>query len=448
MKRLQILAAVLGAVLLTDAPSPAYVLGTQSWKGKLRHPGWRAATFPLPFVLSDQPLQLLPNLARDSALPTAIEAAMSAWHLGPVELTLDGTVAVPEVNWDGVNLITFASTPKNRDVVANFVAVTIPQVLLYDDGHVRLTDADIIFNPKVPFATDGSANFTDIQGVLTHELGHALGLDHSPIPSATMWPYVNSGDTFDRSLHPDDLAGVRALYNLDPDPTWGTISGQVLTSAGAPVFGAHVSATDGDGSTRVGALTDWDGNFTLTSLPAGSYTVWAQPLTGGFSIENLGGTLHGDSQHVVLHDFQMMFAGGNQSPTSVAVAAGQTTAVDPIRVVSQPPSVSPQHWTWRWDYATDWSAGAGPIQIPAGRRIVLGIKGAGMSLVSAYDVSFSGSDVRIEANAAYTDTSNNSEWLVFPLSVGWGARPGSRSLYLTRGQEREGIAGVLEILAP
>ncbi|MBK7643925.1 MAG: matrixin family metalloprotease [Planctomycetes bacterium] len=52
----------------------------------------------------------------------------------------------------------------------------------------------------------------DIQGVATHELGHALGLDHSNIPEATMLgALIGSGVTW-RSLAPDDQAGVQALY--------------------------------------------------------------------------------------------------------------------------------------------------------------------------------------------------------------------------------------------
>jgi Carboxypeptidase regulatory-like domain/Matrixin len=448
MKHLRILALALGAVLLTGAPSLAFVLTTDLREGKLVHLRWRTATFPVPFVMSDRPLQLLSNLARDSTLASAVLAAMSVWELGPVGMRLNGTVASPELKWDGVNLITFVDTPRNRDVSANYYAVTFSTRIYPSDGRARIVDSDVVFNPKELFATDERFNAVDVQGLMTHELGHALGLGHSPICSATMWPHTSPGDTWERTLAPGDLAGLRALYEIDTEPSCGTISGRVLTVADAPVFGAHVTCTDSEGVICVGGITDWDGNFTLPSLPAGTYRVYAQPLNGAFTPDNLTSAFKSDSQHPVLRDFLTTFAGGNRSPTSVTVTAGQTTALDPIRVATQAPNIIPRYWSWRWDTSSSWKSGALPIQIPPGSRIVLGIKGEGMSVVSAFSASFSGSDVRIEPARAYTDTSNNGEWLVFPIAVREGARPGARSLDLVRGQEHVILSGLLEITEP
>ncbi len=56
-----------------------------------------------------------------------------------------------------------------------------------------IVDADIMFNPAHTFATASptSSQF-DLQTVATHEFGHLLGLDHSNIAHAVMYPY---GDT-------------------------------------------------------------------------------------------------------------------------------------------------------------------------------------------------------------------------------------------------------------
>jgi peptidoglycan hydrolase-like protein with peptidoglycan-binding domain len=51
----------------------------------------------------------------------------------------------------------------------------------------------------------------DLQSVATHEIGHALGLEHSTEPGAIMWPYFAIG-TPKRSLHQDDIDGIREIY--------------------------------------------------------------------------------------------------------------------------------------------------------------------------------------------------------------------------------------------
>jgi len=57
----------------------------------------------------------------------------------------------------------------------------------------------------------------DIQAVMTHEAGHALGLDHSEDGKSTMF-FLNSGNTRIRKLQQDDKNGLCTIYPLEECP--------------------------------------------------------------------------------------------------------------------------------------------------------------------------------------------------------------------------------------
>ena len=45
--------------------------------------------------------------------------------------------------------------------------------------------------------------------VAVHEIGHALGLKHSNVQGAVMWPTAKTGTP---RLHQDDINGIKSLY--------------------------------------------------------------------------------------------------------------------------------------------------------------------------------------------------------------------------------------------
>ncbi len=90
------------------------------------------------------------------------------------------------------------------------------ETVLAVGGDGYLHDADIHLNAAgyrfgTATAASAPAGQVDLEGVLVHELGHALGLGHSLSPGATMQAAYPAGVAW-RSLEADDVAGAQSLY--------------------------------------------------------------------------------------------------------------------------------------------------------------------------------------------------------------------------------------------
>jgi hypothetical protein len=72
----------------------------------------------------------------------------------------------------------------------------------------------------------------DLQTVVTHEIGHALGLDHSTTYSADMYPTYGG---IKRALTADDIAGIQSIYGPrqpDANNQGGTTNNSFATATG------------------------------------------------------------------------------------------------------------------------------------------------------------------------------------------------------------------------
>jgi len=112
------------------------------------------------------------------------------------------------------------------NVGENAIALTST---LFDSNTGEIYDSDVDLNSlDNDFAVGDDPEKMDLQSVIQHESGHFLGLAHSALSDATMWPEISIGQTSLRILSQDDRDAICAAYppghldpSCDPEPRHG-----------------------------------------------------------------------------------------------------------------------------------------------------------------------------------------------------------------------------------
>jgi hypothetical protein len=251
-------------------------------------------------------------LADEPALTSALNTAFSLWSGAQYQGTNVNTLSFTQgadngnttfVSGDCVNSIGFTESLATGIIaeteITSYSSSTPPFDYSCSRGptpricpqEVCISDADIEFNSDAFFYTPSygrpPSDYFDFQTVATHEIGHLIGLDHSGLANAVMYPYGDSGTGgIKYALATDDVIGSAALYPNSAIVNWvGGIRGTVMVG-GNPAFGAHVVAIDSaTGNVVTDTLSDPSGNYHLRMFQ-GNYFVMVMPLATDTSGSN------------------------------------------------------------------------------------------------------------------------------------------------------------------
>jgi hypothetical protein len=205
----------------------------------------------------------------------------------------DNSVYVPNSEYNGLSSLYFASNA-TQDLKLSPNVLGMTQVW-YDTDSGEILETDIVLNDRDfqftnnPTDTSGygsgASTFVQgrtnvyIQNVITHELGHALGLSHSGGLQSTML-FMESPEQ--AHLGCDELIATHAIYPNSDHSSRGTITGQVFTENQKPLFGAHIVAiSQARGTVLSTSITNQNGEYTLNSLEPGGYYLMAEPFYAG-----------------------------------------------------------------------------------------------------------------------------------------------------------------------
>jgi uncharacterized protein (TIGR03437 family) len=296
------------------------------------------------FVQDQGPVNYAPNDTFGSVL-AQIRQAAAAWNsvsasdlrvaFGGLETyTANPTVSNPGASFPGSNTpgidVVFVDTPgllgmgapttstvQAQSASGPFFPIVRGLVMLSRDTS----------NPSGPGPSYTEKFFT----TAVHEIGHALGLQHTWTSSAMSQDIIRNTSRA-RAVDADDIASLATLYGPQHlQQNYGSISGRVtFQNNGQGVALASVVAIATNGP-AVSTLTNPDGTYQIVGLPAGfSYLVYAHPLPpDAIPADNSGLRLPVDP------NFQPFAASGS---FFTAFNAGSVVTQDPARATSYSPT--------------------------------------------------------------------------------------------------------------
>lgn len=369
---------------------------------------------------------------------TALQAAVETWSTIPTSRIRFAPVqptAVANDPDDRLHVISFAGDPDAESIVGDALAVTL---VYYRGFGGQITDTDMIFSSEVSFSTTLEAGTFDFQSVLTHELGHALGANHSAVVGSAMYISTSLRSTAQSRLRHDDICFATDAYPAaGVDALFGRLEGRVSFPDGRGVRSAHITATNPATGVVVGTVSNTtDGWYSIGRIPPGRYVVQADPLNGPVEASDLG---LDDGE--VDTNFQTTIAGGFDAPEMKDVAAGGL-AVSDITVTEGAPVL---HLSGIGSSA-DGRAGSVPISLQPNRTYTVFLFGPGVDS-SQIRIQLLGPELTLrEGSIQDAGTLGGDPSVRFTVEV--GASTGIGTILVAQGSDVASYSGGIVLSGP
>ncbi len=222
MKRL----APLGVIVLTAALSLAFVLLSPARK-------WQSDQLPRNFRIG---MATGENSLANAFTQQTAQNCVQTWNTaitsdtswsGAAPFTTTVPAGLGNVGFvnDGLSTISWED-PQNLLSGGTLAATTTgyyattPTETVNGIAFARITDSDIVGNNNIDFssyadadANGANGNQYDLDSIMVHEFGHALGLSHSSVATqVTLYASIGTNDFSKARLDDDDVNGGRTIY--------------------------------------------------------------------------------------------------------------------------------------------------------------------------------------------------------------------------------------------
>lgn len=238
----------------------------------------------------------------DSSAYEAVRRGIDAWQgIADVELVTEisdrENANISGAGGDGISLITIAPTAENILLFGKDDLDAAAKTRVFYNRRDHITEADIVLNPYQQFSTDGRFGTYDLENVITHEIGHLLGLRHNGVFGSIMYRTAPKNGIFgladisNRKISATDRSELREIYGAQVgDVCCGQITGRLIGAAkSARTFEVWVESVS-SGRVVGQAAVKRDGSFRVGGLDAGEFRVFtrAYDLNGNAGVFEVG----------------------------------------------------------------------------------------------------------------------------------------------------------------